>query len=122
MSRLIRQVMAITALSGAILVAGAAVLYGTPAIVLGVFAGVALALGNTLLMNRHVARLFDGDLSGFSLFLFVFKLAALAATLYALIVQIELNALAILAGFTTLAFAVTVSALGALRGPATSAE
>lgn len=118
----VRQVMALASLFGAALVVGAVAFYGTPAIVLGVVAGVALALGNTLLVSRHVARLFSGSLSGFSVMLFLLKFAAMTGVLYVLIVPLELNPLAVLVGFTTLAFAVTASAFAALRGAVPSSE
>ncbi len=114
----VRKVMTFNALAGAVLVAGAAVLYGTPSVVFGTAAGVALAMGNTVLVSRHVSRLFAGQLNGFSIAFFALKLVVLTATLYVLIVPLELNPLAILAGFTTLAFAVTISAFELLRASA----
>lgn len=116
----VQKVMALNALFGAAIVGGAAALYGTPEVIFGAVAGVALALGNTFLVSRHVTRLFAGQMTGFSIALFVLKLAALAGVLYVLIVPLELNPLAVLAGFTTLAFAVTASAFGMLRAPAAS--
>ncbi len=118
----VQQVMRLAALFGAALVLGAVVLYPAPSIVLGVVAGVGLALGNTVLISRHVGRLFAGQLTGFSVMLFLLKFTALTAVLYVLIVPLELNPLAVLVGFTTLAFAVTASAFVALRGAVPSAE
>ncbi len=107
---LVERVVRVTALIGLATAAGFAALGGLGGGV-GSLAGTGVAIGNVWLVSRQVKRLISGDLPGWSAILFVFKLGALFAVLYLLIVVLDLDPIAVSAGFSTLVVAIGVCAV-----------
>lgn len=102
------RVMKRAALLGAVVVAGSLFWWSLP-ITLGVVAGVALALINFEVHRRLVGSMISGGHHGAAAGVFMLKLGALLGVLYVLVAVAGLDAIALMAGFSVLVLAISVS-------------
>jgi len=109
--RHLNTVMLRAGLFGLVVVAGS-LFWRSWAISLGVVAGVLLALVNFWAQRRLVGSMIQNHQRGAAAGLFVAKLGILFGVLYALIAVAELDAIALMAGFSVLVVAITTSGYG----------
>lgn len=106
------RVMLRAGLFGLVVVAGS-LFWRSWAISLGAAAGVGLALVNFWAQRRLVGSLIASRRSGAAAGLFIVKLGVLFGVLYALIAVAGLDAIALMAGFSVLVVAISISGHGA---------
>ncbi len=109
---MLNRVMLRAGLFGVVVVAGS-LFWRSWAISLGAAAGVVLGLVNFWAQRRLVGSMIQNRQRGAAAGMFVVKLGILFGVLYALIAVARLDAIALMAGFSVLVVAITISGHGA---------
>lgn len=104
------------ALLGVVVVAGSLYWWSLP-VTLGAAAGVALALINFEVHRRLVGSMISGGRHGAAAGVFMLKLGVLLGVLYVLVAVAGLNAIALMAGFSVLVLAISISGHAAGQDP-----
>jgi hypothetical protein len=98
-------------LFGLVLVAGAALLFRTAAVVAGVGLGAALASVNFHILRRLVERVSSARSKGLLVFVLLTKMIALLATVWLILALLPVNAIAFTVGLSVFLVSILASAI-----------